>query len=100
MKAGDRLGFTWTDGAVVCYNPNGAKQGYCDKAIEPELGESVLLNQGPNGDREYAIRARYRAQGGWHDSYIKPLFVYFRSIMLFCALYKLRLLICESLLQE
>jgi hypothetical protein len=61
VKAGDHLGFSWTNGGVVCYGDAGSVLGkYCADDTVPNLGDTVTTFQkGETTNRDYAIRARY-----------------------------------------
>ena len=61
VKAGDLLGFAFTDGSPVCYDGTGDVRGkYCAKGVTPKLGDVVSLLKGKTTSRDYAIRARYQ----------------------------------------
>ena len=60
VKAGDFLGFSWTNGGVVCYNDAGSVPGkYCADDTVPKLGDTITFMKGQTTNRDYAIKATY-----------------------------------------
>ena len=61
VEAGDYLGFSWMEGGVVCFSDAGTVRGkYCAAEAVPNLGDTIVLQQGSTTNRDYAIRVRYQ----------------------------------------